>query len=336
MELLVDFISDITQRRFFPLCIETLEFVLLAPAIAGKMIEKELYRGLMELAMKRSYENVESVQEFVLNTVTRATESEEERRIMHELGYEANILFFLKSNSVQVQVAALKAIAGLCRRPTNQTTFFDLGAHRIILLIMEGAPSDVRKWAFYAIAFMMFRNKDIMRSLVSKGLGDVIKEALSDEGETWETKGNALLCAIFLRKNEQIHQKLRSSISQSIPHWLLNANRRIRNYAAVSIGIFVIDGETRKDFAQCQGHQSIARACTMSRATSKKKSQLEFMRNLCFGLAALAVDEQTVWSLINAGSLRPLWLLKNELDRVSQGYVGLALHRIVTLHSFFR
>ena len=123
---------------------------------------------------------------------------------------------------------------------------------------------------------------------------------------------------------------------QSVPHWLLNANRRIRNYAAVSIGIFVTDEETRKDFAEAKGHQALFMACTMSQMLSKEKPELEFARNLCFALAVLAVNEETVWSLINAGSLTPLWLLKNEPDRVSQGYVGLAVRRIVVLDPIFQ
>ncbi|OQV24688.1 hypothetical protein BV898_01747 [Hypsibius exemplaris] len=336
MMSLVTFISDNTQRKFFPLCIEVLEYVLSAPAIAREMIESGLYRSLMDLAMERAYENTASVQEFALKTTTRAAEIEEERRIMHELGYESNVVYFLKSNDVKVQVAALQAIAGLCRRPTNQTALFDLGAHRIILFLMEGAQSGVREWAFYAIAFLIFRNKHIMNSMVSKGLGDVIYEALWDEGETWETKGNALLCAILLRKNEHIRQRLSVSVSQSIPHWLLNSNRRIRNYAAVSIGIFVTDEETRTHFMDCKGFKALSMACTMSQILSKEKPELEFTRNLCFGLAALAVNEETVWAFINAGSLTPLWLLKNEADRVSQGYVGLAVHRIVALDSIFK
>ena len=214
MTSLITFISDITQRKFFPLCIEVFEYVLYAPAIARKMIERGLYRTVMEVAMQRTYENIASVQEFAMKTVTRAAEIEEERRMMHELGYESNIVFFLKSNDVKVQVAALQAVAGLCRRPTNQTAFFDLGAHRIILFLMEGAASDVREWAFHAIAFLIFRNKNIMNSMVAKGLGDVIYTALLDEEETWEVKGNALLCAILLRKDEQIRQRLRIKIAQ--------------------------------------------------------------------------------------------------------------------------
>ena len=336
MAQLVTFISDITQRKLFPLCIEIFEYVLQAPAIAKKMQDNGLYRTLMDLIRQPSYENVDSVQEFALKGLQRAAEYDEERRVIHGLEYEEAVLYFLQSNCPAVQVAALKALAVMSRRPTNQTQFFDLGAHRTILFVMQDAENNIREWGFYALAFLMFRNKHVMESLVRKNIGKVILNALKSSEETWETKGNALFCAILLRKNTNIREQLRVYIAQLIPNWLLNSTKRIRHYAAVSIGLFVTDAETREAFVKCKGMKAIQTACSLSQGKEGGKVDVEFLRNLCFGVAALAVDEETVWKMINAGSLTPIWVLKNELDRVSQGYVAFAIHRIVSLDRFFK
>lgn len=227
---------------------------------------------------------------------------------------------------------------------------------------MKNGESVVREWGFYAVAFLILRHKHIARSLLAIGFTTAIQDTLQvrlsspsqkiflhgwtcywpnggtiwlpflqdeNDTETWDTKGNALLCAILLRKNPKIKDDLQLFIAQLIPHLLIHTKKTIRNYAAVSINLFIKEHESRRIFAENHGHKAISVACMLDQ-------QVEFLRNLCYGIATLVVNEETVWSLANEGALKALFLLKNEQDRVSQGFVGIAVHRIIAFSRFFK
>lgn len=101
---LVDFLTDIRNRKLFRIVISILEYLIQAPAAARKLYEMGFYRILMEVATDQVYRNVDSVQEFALRMICIAAEKDDERLIMHTLSYEENILTFLQSNAVNVQV----------------------------------------------------------------------------------------------------------------------------------------------------------------------------------------------------------------------------------------
>ncbi|XP_055341782.1 uncharacterized protein LOC129590532 isoform X2 [Paramacrobiotus metropolitanus] len=329
VSLITEYLLNINNKKLFSYAIHILEFVRQAPAITKKLQETSFFRVVMDAAVDPSYLTAEDLQEYALKLLCHAAKDEDERRVMHSLGYEEHIVSFLKSCSTNVRIAALKAVAVMCRRPTNQETLYALGADQVIVKIMRCGHRGLTEWGFLATAFLMFRNKVVIGSLLGQGLVDLLQQCLEDEFTDYETKSNALMCALLLRKRWEVLRRLRASVSALIPLWLRHANARMRQYAATALSIFVTDEEARNVFREHGGYSALAEAAVLDQ-------EMGFLRTVCFGLAGLVVDEKTLWEMLNADSFQALFLLKNHLDRISQGFAGFLVHRIIKLGAFFK
>lgn len=311
--------------------LEVLGHLMGVPSIASILSHKRIYDFLLDMALSKDYREIETVQTFALQAISRAASFPEERLLMNSSDVEKKVLRLLTHKSYAIQEAALETIGVLAKTPNCCRRLRELGVVKRTAKFLRSRDPIVREWAFFAVGAMMTYDLAFQEMYIKEGFIDDLEGTIADSryARYPGLLEHALSAVINLSDTEALKESLKRIVLGNIITLLTHPNEAVKSHALKISVIFVKDERTRDYFAKVKGYKAIGEILRMPFSD-------DLLKTVCWAITALCIKREVVLSVAAGGCVSTILEAKRSNNVVTSGYASLALQRLSSLYIPFK
>jgi len=235
------------------------------------------------------------VQHFATSVIAAACRKEDNRKVFHEQDTEKTLLSLLSSESIAVNVAALKALAFMAEHLSSRDKIGKLDGVPLILPYLRNDNMEAREYATLALANLTTSNAPNCQMLMDKNAIDHVIKLLYDKSSSC-IKSNSALCLSNLALNESWRSDLaKHGTVKGLINAMQSDDTNVQIRSCQTLATFACDVESRSQLLIEKG---------LSRLIELVESNYESVRrNASWVIALCATDKLIADEITKCGGL---------------------------------